>query len=104
MIQEEPSVAGVANPNGSGEGVEVGVFEPRWPVAGQASGVNAVGHQTDTVVPFLEPMICVTNRNQVLQVWLVGMGSCSGRVVTITQGIYAPPTCIEAWTTIKTHS
>ena len=77
MIQEEPSVAGVANPNGSGEGVEVGVFEPSWSgsVAGQASGVNAVGHQTNTVVPFLEPMICVTNRNQVLVAWLVGMGS-----------------------------
>lgn len=77
MIQEEPSVAGVANPNGSGEGVEVGVFEPRWSVAGQASGVNAVGHQTDMVVPFPEAMICVTIRNQVLVAWLVGMGQVS---------------------------
>ena len=35
-------------PNGSGS------------VAGQAGGVNAVGRQTDMVVPFLEPTICVT--------------------------------------------
>lgn len=52
-------------PNGSGS------------VAGQAGGVNAVGRQTDMVVPFLEPLIRVTNRNQVLVAWLVGMGQVS---------------------------
>ena len=46
-------------------------------VAGQASRVNVVGCQTDMVVPLLEPMICVTDRSQVLVAWLVGMGQVS---------------------------
>ena len=46
-------------------------------MAGQASRVNAVGRQTDKVVPFLEPMICLTNRNHVLVAWLVGFGQVS---------------------------
>ena len=48
----------VVNPNGSGVGGEVGGFGPNEPtsVAGQTSGVNVVGCQT-------EPMVCVTNRD-----------------------------------------
>ena len=37
------------------------VSQHLWRVACQASGVNDVGHHTDMVVPFLEPMVCVTN-------------------------------------------
>ena len=67
---------GVANPNESAVGVEVGVSEPSGSgsVAGQASEVTAVGRQMDMVVSFLEPMVCVTNKNQVLVTWLVGTG------------------------------
>ncbi|GJS92453.1 golgin candidate 5 [Tanacetum coccineum] len=71
--------ADVVNPHGSGVGGEVGGSEPDadyWipdlivvpfldptSVAGQASEASAVGRQTDMVVPLLEPMVCVTNRN-----------------------------------------
>ena len=53
--------ADVVNLDGSGVGGS-GPTEPTS-ASGQASGENAIGHQTDMVIPFLEPMVCVTNRN-----------------------------------------
>ncbi|PWA76351.1 hypothetical protein CTI12_AA236060 [Artemisia annua] len=47
----------------SGSGVGGSLPTEPTSASGQASGANAVGHQTDMVVPFLEPMVCVTNRN-----------------------------------------
>ncbi|PWA87235.1 hypothetical protein CTI12_AA072590 [Artemisia annua] len=57
--------ADVVIPNGPGFDGEVGGSGPCQPtsVVGQASGVNAVGHQTDMVVPFIWPMVSVTNQN-----------------------------------------
>ncbi|PWA94720.1 protein DETOXIFICATION 49 [Artemisia annua] len=57
--------ADVVIPNRPGFDGEVGGSGPCQPtsVVGQASGVNAVGHQTDMVVPFIWPMVSVTNQN-----------------------------------------